>query len=367
MTDRNDDRRRRRRPKRRTGEGGRQLQSAGAAIVVCLGALVIALFLNAPGLHKSATIQPNGWKRDVALAVTGPLRTVSHTLRLDRPRKGLKEALGRSQDDVVDTVVAGPEDEQPTDGDPSGPQAEPRPSAPPKRERFTPRKPLRLWIAGDSLAIVPGQSILRAVAGNRSVKPLDEVEGRLSTGLERPDVYNWFSRIREVMQKEKPDAVVVMFGGNDDHGYMTGLPEGLGVSTFGSQAWREEYRRRVATIMNTVTRNGALIVWIGLPITKDADQTRRFDTINAIVQAEAAKRPGRASYLDTYFFFAGKDGGYAQYVENGAGRLVKMRGDDGVHFERPAGDLIAEKALERIAERYDLGEQKRPSTPSAAP
>ena len=54
---------------------------------------------------------------------------------------------------------------------------------------------------------------------------------------------------------------------------------------------------------------------------------------------EAAKRPGRVSYLDTYFFFAGDDGGYAQYIEDSTGKLVKMRADDGVHFERAAGDL----------------------------
>lgn len=333
--------------------------------MVALGALAIALLLNAPGLHKSATIQPEGWKRDVALAVTGPLETVSHALLLDRPRKGLKAALGRQRDDVVDTDVGGADDEEPSPTEPA--QTETEPSAPPKRERFTPRDPLRLWIAGDSLAIVPGQSILREISGNRAVEPIGEIEGRLSTGLERPDVYNWFTRTREVMQKEKPRAVVVMFGGNDDHGYMTGLPEDVSISSFGSDAWREEYRRRVATIMNTATRNGALIVWIGLPITKDAEQTRRYDTINAIVQSEAAKRPGRASYLDTYFFFAGKDGGYAQYVESGSGQLVKMRADDGVHFERAAGDLIADKVLERIEERYDLGRSTGSSTSSPAP
>ena len=334
-------------------------------MVVALGALAIGLLLNAPGLHKSATIQPEGWKRDVALAVTGPLETVSHALLLDRPRQGLKAALGRQGDDVVDTDVGGADDEEPSPAEPA--QTETEPSAPPKRERFTPRNPLRLWIAGDSLAIVPGQSILREISGNRAVEPIGEIEGRLSTGLERPDVYNWFTRTREVMQKEKPRAVVVMFGGNDDHGYMTGLPEGVSISSFGSQTWREEYRRRVATIMNTATRNGALIVWIGLPITKDTEQTRRYDTINAIVQAEAAKRPGRASYLDTYFFFAGKDGGYAQYVEDRSGRLVKMRADDGVHFERSAGDLIADEVLERIEERYDLGRSTGSSTSSPEP
>ena len=35
----------------------------------------------------------------------------------------------------------------------------------------------------------------------------------------------------------------------------------------------------------------------------------------------------------------------AQYVSDSAGRLVKMPADDGVHFERPAGDLIADEVL----------------------
>jgi hypothetical protein len=135
---------------------------------------------------------------------------------------------------------------------------------------------------------------------------------------------------------------------------MTGIPEGREVGSFGSPTWRAEYRRRVATVMDTIVRNRGFVVWIGLPISRDADQTHRYDVINAIVQTEAAKRKGRVAYLDTYFFFAGEDGGYAQYVEDAAGKLVKMRAEDGVHFERPAGDLIAEKVLERLAEAYDF-------------
>jgi hypothetical protein len=95
-------------------------------------------------------------------------------------------------------------------------------------------------------------------------------------------------------------------------------------------------------------------VWIGLPISRDSEQTLRFDVMNSIAQTEAAKRPGRVAYLDTYFFFAGDNGGYAQYVEDPTGKLVKMRADDGIHFERPAGDLIAAKVLVKLEERYDL-------------
>jgi hypothetical protein len=336
--------RRRRRPRRRTAEGGRRLHSAGSAVVVSLVGLGIALFLNAPGLHKSATIQPEGWKRDVALGVTGPLESVSSVLLLDRPRRALKAALGRSEDDKIDTAVAAPQ--------PKAPAASP--AAPPKREKFTPTRKLGVWIAGDSLVVVPGESLLREVAGNRAITAVDAIDGRIASGLERPDVFNWFTRVDEVMRKEKPRAVVVMFGGNDDHGFMTGLPEGREVGSFGSPSWRAEYRRRVAAIMDTVTGRGAHLVWIGLPISRDAEQTLRYDVINTIAQTEAEKRKGRVAYLDTYFFFAGEDGGFAQYIEDSSGKLVKMRADDGVHFERAAGDLIAAKVLERLGERYDF-------------
>jgi hypothetical protein len=31
-----------------------------------------------------------------------------------------------------------------------------------------------------------------------------------------------------------------------------------------------------------------------------------------------------------------------------------MRADDGVHFERPAGDIIASKVLEQLENHYDF-------------
>ncbi len=322
-------------------EGGRWLHPAGSAVVVSVAALLVGALLNAPGLHKSAQIQPEGWKRDLALAVTGPLEDVSRALLLDRPRRALKAVLGRSDDDEIDTAVAVP-------------VGTGTPTAPPKRERFSPQRKLRLWIAGDSLVVVPGESLLRAAGGSAAIEPVGPVDGRIASGLERPDVFNWFRHVPDQIRKRKPRAVVVMFGGNDDHGFMTGLPEGIEINSFGSSTWRAEYRRRVGGIMDSVSRGGGFLVWIGLPITRDSEQTRRYDTINAIVQSEAAKRPARVSYLDTYFFFAGDDGGYAQYVSASSGKLVKMRADDGVHFERPAGDLIAREVLRLLNKRFDL-------------
>ena len=84
---------------------GRRLSSAGHAMVVAVLALAIGLLLDAPGLHKSAFNEPAGTQRSVALAITKPLESTSHALFLDRPRSWLKDALGRSGDDTIDTRV----------------------------------------------------------------------------------------------------------------------------------------------------------------------------------------------------------------------------------------------------------------------
>jgi lysophospholipase L1-like esterase len=332
-----------RRPRRDRVEDGRRLRPAGHALIVALLALALGALLNAPGIHKSAHNQPDGWKRDAALAVTGPLADVSHALLLDRPRAALKSALGRGGDDEIDDTIALPP--------PPGPASAPLPR---KRLAFTPKRKLRLWVAGDSLIIVPGFSIVRAAAGSPVIESVGDVDGRIATGLERPDVFNWFEHIRAQLKKLKPRAVVVGFGANDDHDYMTGLPEGTPTATFGSPQWTFEYRRRVAGVMDTVTRAGAFLVWIGLPITRDPEQSRRFDTINAVVQQEAAKREGRVTYLDTYTTFAGDDGGFTEYQAQPSGRLVKVRASDGVHFEPEGGAIIAREVLRRLNEAYDL-------------
>jgi len=342
-TDTQPDRSRRR---RRTTDDGRRTLTAGHALVIAGLALAIGTLLNAQGLHKAAYNQPAGTERDVALALTGPLATVSHALLLDRPRKLLQAALGRSGDDSIDTTVVIP----PSSTAPPGKR---KPISDARRPAFSPARPLRLWIAGDSLVIVPGLSILRAAG--RAIKPVGNgPDGHVATGLERPDVFNWFTHIADELRRLKPNAVVFGVGGNDDHGYMTGLPKGVQIGGFGSPSWTAEYRRRVGGVMDTVAGAHAFLVWLGLPITSDPAQTQRFDTINAIVQQEAAKRPGSVAYVDTYETFASDTGGFAQYLTTAGGDKVLARAPDGVHFEPAGGDIIARLVLHRLNQAFDL-------------
>jgi hypothetical protein len=361
---------RRRRPRREDDDGPpRRLWSAGHALMVCVLALAIGLLLNAPGIHKSAYNKPDGWQRDVTVAVTGPLADVSHALLLDRPRKAVQAAVGRSDADEIDTEIALPEQTPTpppptTTTTPSTPKpkpAKPKPTAP-KRIAFSPSKKLRLWVAGDSLVITPGYAVVRAAGASPAIESVGGVDGRVATGLTRPDVFNWFEEIRRQVKELKPRAVVLAFGGNDDKAYMTGLPDGVSIDAFGGSVWRREYARRVGGLMDMINRGGAVVIWIGLPQTKSSEQTQPFDVVNADVQREARKREGRAVFIDTYTMFAGDNGGYAEYLPNATGKLVKMRAGDGVHFERAGGDLIAREVLKALNKTYDLTSWRKGSS-----
>jgi len=351
--------RRRARPQREEGPP-RKLASAGHALVVSVLALAIGLVLNAPGAHKNAYNKPAGWERDVALALTGPLAGVSHALLLDRPRKGVQAAVGRSGNDDIDTDLGLPPTSAvtttPATTTPRATTKKPKRTTPtsPRKPAFSPKKKLRIWIAGDSLVITPGYAIVRAAGSSPAMEPVGTVDGRVATGLTRPDVFNWFDEIRRQVKELRPKVVVLAFGGNDDKAYMTGLPDGTSIGDFGSWAWRKEYGRRVGGVMDTINRAGAFAIWIGLPQTSSPDQTARFDVVNAVAEKQARKRPGRAAYVDTYTMFAGDDGGYTQYLPNGSGQLEKVRAGDGVHFERAGGDMIARIVLKELNKVFDL-------------
>jgi hypothetical protein len=336
-----------RRVRRRAQVEGRRLGSAGGALVVCALALALAAVLNAPGTHKKAYNQPDGWKRDLALAVSGPVATASHAVYLDRPRAGLQALAGRSGADDIDTEFgAGSVTAAPT--------PKPAAAAPRKKPSFSPKRPLRLYVAGDSLVIVPAFAILRAAAANRAIEPVGRVDGRVATGLTRPDVFNWFDEIRARLRSTKARAVVLSFGGNDTNSYMTGVPEGVSIGSFGEPSWTREYRRRVAALLDLVAAEGAHAIWIGLPQARDDELTRKFDVLNAAVAAEAAERPGSVTFVDTYLRFAGGDGGFTQYLPRPGGGELKVRADDGVHFEPAGGDLVADEVLKALGDTYDV-------------
>jgi hypothetical protein len=327
------------------------------AFLVACAALALAALLNAQGLRKTAQIQPAGLERNVALAVTRPLARLSHLAYLDRPRHEFQLAIGRREVDLIDTrvVLAAPL-EPPAKPRASKVAVTHRPQRKPKKPavlgHFTRSHPLRAWVAGDSLAQVPGQALERAVGAAGPVEVLG-VESRLDTGLTRPDLYNWFTRVRDVISQVRPNVAVLSFGADDEHDYMSGVPAGRSIGPLGSPSWVAEYRRRVDGVTRELNAARVYVVLLGLPVTRGSGYRRGFRVVNSVLAAVARRHARMATYVDTWGMFS-NHGRYADYLPNAHGQLVLMRASDGVHYQPAAGDEIARAVLARLRRVYDL-------------
>jgi hypothetical protein len=310
-------------------------------------ALLLAALLQAEGLRKQAQIQPEGFQRDVALRLTKPLVSFSRALHLTTPRHELQVAIGREHEDEIDTRVhlSLPPPAGPITRKPPAKHREPVGATPKPKPLFTSARPLRVWVAGDSLAQIPGDALER-VGG-----PIDVVgvESRLSTGLARPDLYNWFTRIQQVPRTLHPDVAVFSFGADDAHDYMAGAH----VGPFGSPSWVAEYRRRVDGVTRELIAQGIYVVWLGLPIPDGPGFKKSFPVVNRILEGVARAHAKQAAYVDTWHLLDDFHGRYTAYLRV-HGKLTLMRLPDGVHYTQAAGDLIAAQLVKQLRDVYRL-------------
>ncbi len=321
--------------------------SAGRGTLVLCVALALAALLDADGLRKQAQIQPAGVRRNVALRFTAPLVRIGHVLHLTTPRHEIQAAIGRAGEDKVDeTVRLG----LPPPIGPLPPRTSvKRTTAPPHKAVFSRDHPLRVWVAGDSLAQVPGDALERDGPASLDVVA---VESRLSTGLARPDLYNWYARFGQVIRGLRPQVAVLSFGADDAHDLMTGVPRGRSIGRFGSPTWNAEYRRRVEGVTRELNGAGIRTVWLGLPIPDGPGFRHSFAVVNAILESVARKHSA-SQYLDTWHLLDSAHGTFTPYLRV-HGALTLMRLSDGVHCTPAAGDLIARQLLAELRPAYAL-------------
>jgi hypothetical protein len=347
------------------GEAPRRPLAAGHVIVVVVICFLVGGLLNAAGIRKTALGQNVGAKRDISKLFADPLYDVSHFLRVDQLRQSLKNALGRGSDDDVDLSLPSPTTTTAPANNGAVTGSTPTTTQPVKKRAFSPAQPMSLWIGGDSLSITPGESIINIAPSTGVINIAgNTVDGHVATGLARPEVFNWPLHMAQVAAAENPSVYVLTMGSNDDQ-TLTG--DGGG-EQFGTQAWRDEYSRRVGGMMDQMTGDGKhVLFWIGIPITRNVARSQNdYVQMNDIYRTEAAKRPGKVVFIDIYDMFKGPDGGYADYLGIGG---VQVRTPDGLHFTRAGGDMIADKLVKTMQDTFDLTswQKAQPTTTTVAP
>lgn len=330
-------------------------------ILLVLLTLGLAAVFNANSLVRGSERKPYGRDRELWLSIWHPIQNLSDSLYLDRPRALVDGVTGRGGrgggsfdfPSLADPALAsGPEAATPVVAA-SGPSPTPVPTVrPPAADA-----PLRMWVGGDSLAGIFGESVVREAIDTGVINA--RLDYRLSTGLTRPDYFDWPAEFRGVLRDQSPDIIVVIFGANDAQGIRT--PSGETYQT-GSDGWRREYARRVGAVMEMLRAPGRLVVWAGLPPMRDGEFSGRLRDLDQIYRLEAGLHEGVA-FVDTWSVFSGPDGGYAAYLPDASGDMRLVREPDGVHLTRAGGDRLAAEVFRLIRSKVRLEPETTPVPP----
>jgi hypothetical protein len=330
-------------PPRRPRRGDRPL-SAGQVIMVGAIAFGLAALFNSQTLLDMANRQPfDSATRGIALAVTKPLHAVADAFQLTRPGEAIADARGKEKGSdtfaFATTTTVAPPAAVATTVAPAG--AAPATSAPPAPATHVPTKEdkLRLYIAGDSQAQGFGESLERLAGATGLVQPT--LDFKVSSGLTRPDFFDWPKRLQDQARKLRPDIVVIDFGGNDAQQIKTADGNTYDVT---DPKWLEEYSRRVGQTMDFLMQDGRKVIWVGTPNARDDDFTARLAVLRQAVQQEAAKRPP-VTFVDVWSMFQSPSGGYADYIVDDDGQAKLMRQNDGFHLNLDGANKLA-RAIE---------------------
>lgn len=280
------------------------------------------------------------------LLVVGVVKLVSAVVGADDTQASAPADTAGPAQSVVGTE--GVADVTPSVADTAAPAS----SAPVVATRVPPtaENPARLLILGDSDAGAFGP-YLETLMGETGIVTT-ALDYKVSSGLARPDFFDWPAHMAATVPAADPDIIVVTFGGNDAQALtdtsgavLVGVPSG---QADGDVEWRAEYARRVGAVMDYLTADGRSLVWVGIPNAADPDFTARLRVQDEAVRAEVAKRPG-VRFVDTWQRFSGIEGGYAEFrVDPRDGQGKDVRADDGFHLNTNGAEILALDIAEEV-------------------
>ena len=365
-------------------------RGAARLLLMATAVLVLANLLAPDAADGWAGTQPEGWRRDVAGALTSPLVRVARKLSLDEPLERVNEILDSGpapvtfapavRDPTTNTTIQVP----PTTGDSGAtvvsttldliaPNALTKDAETPEAtvtasvttttsvsavasttevadvfpavRMGSADDPLRILAVGDSLML----DLQRGMERTLDRRPDVVVKGRgaLGFGFTVPH-WDWEDDVLAdyagLIAELRPDVVVVMIGANEFEGHVL---DGEGLVP-GSLRWAEVLAERADEAMSHWRADGAHVYWWTTPRMRDP----RFltDGLNDVWASATSAWGSGASDLDSMEVLGNETGAYRDRMPDGEGRMVRLRKEHGVHFVEIGADLLARQLERRLVE-----------------
>ncbi len=189
--------------------------------------------------------------------------------------------------------------------------------------------------AGRRRLLLIGDSMIATAFGEHLEKGLGEAHGyrvhrrgKSATGLARPDYFDWHQEVDKLVTAHRPEATVVMLGGNDAQAIYAGPREWI---KWGDEGWTDAYALRVRALSEQLSPDGQAVIWIGLPLPRNESYARKLEHVNAVIEASARDQK-HTHFLTTWNALADGRGQFTDVLPDAQGRVQKVRADDGVHL-----------------------------------
>ncbi|MBQ3239658.1 MAG: DUF459 domain-containing protein [Akkermansia sp.] len=198
-------------------------------------------------------------------------------------------------------------------------------------------QPIRILLTGDSLMESLGPQMQKAMEGyeNISLIPI----GKRSTGLSRPDFYNWPEVLEQNLREHHPHIVIMWVGTNDPQGIygQTGLGEPC------SREWLKAYTYKLIEIARLCQKYHARLIFMGPPVMDEEPLDTQLLKITDIMRRTC--KHYKLGFVDTRPLLADSQGKYVHRAKMPDGRVADIRWKDRTHITGDGNILIMNKLL----------------------
>lgn len=206
-------------------------------------------------------------------------------------------------------------------------------------------RPMRVLMIGDSNFF--GSLGHRVERGFRARGYEVHIRAKPSSGLARPDFFDWFRETRRLIAVSRPDVIVAMLGANDVQ-RITWPRLARRVFWQDQPGWRTAYEARVRTFMQMLADDGREVFYLsptnrGWPVARDA-----VDKVRDIQQRVAGDLP-RVHWIDMFPLSSNAHGEWLRFGVGEDGKRIWYRQPDRIHLTKLGGELIGARLLRYLS------------------
>jgi uncharacterized protein len=198
----------------------------------------------------------------------------------------------------------------------------------------------RILVIGDSMAGGVGNGMARVAFGDENIQVLTRFNE--SSGITRPDIYDWAAALPKIMDGKNFTSVVVLIGLNDRQDIRTSS----GRFALNTPEWTAAYQANTDLILDSLKSQNVKIYWLSEPPMGDPAYDAEMKFVSGLQKDRVDAKGG--IYLDTRAMLLSPEGAYVDFGPDDTGEPKKLRQRDGVTFLKQGNNKFGQLILQAI-------------------